>query len=258
MKFFHRQLCNATLVSLCLAVANGAYAQVSSINSVIINPRVWNDVPGATLSTVSLYPAVIAFGEANVSAPTGYANRDTWQFSNNGGTNVYQFQNNDYFSASMTLQLSGGTGTYYPEAGFLFSTANVGDIQSILKTDGEVVQFGGISFFSFNPPLVDTSGATFNMGLNYFLDTTTGDNALQFFVNGNASPVFDFAPGAGIGDGSTLGGYFQIPQDSANPANSGSAVFQNISIQPSAVPEPSTWVLLSAGILPLLLRRRRF
>jgi len=256
MKSFHRHTCSATLIGLCLVAASGAYAQVGTINSAIINQRVWNDIPSATLSTLSLYPAVIAFGESHVSG-TGYANRDTWQFSNNGGTSAYQFQNNDYFNATMTLQLSGSTTGYYPEAGFLFSTANAGDIQSILKTDGEVVQFGGVSFFNFNPPLVDTSGATFVLGLKYFYDTTTGNNAVQFSANGNFSPVFDFAPGAGIGNGSTLGGYFQIPQNPSNPANSGTAVFQNISIVPVAVPEPSSLVLLSAGILPFLLRRRR-
>ena len=170
---------------------------------------------------------------------------------------AYQFQNGDYFDASMTLQLTGSPITPRKEAGFLFSTANAGDIQFIVNTDGrEVVHFGGISFYSFNSgySMTYNSGDLIALGLNYFLDTSTGNNALQFFANGNASPVFDFAPGAGIGNGSTLGGYFQIVNDPANPGNSGSAVFQNITI---TVPEPSSLVLLSAGVLPLLLRRRR-
>ena len=253
--------CSATMAGLCLVAASGAYAQVSTINSAIVNPRVWNDEPGATLTTAALYPAVIAFDESHVSGATGFANRDTWQFSNNGGTSAYQFQNGDYFNASMTLQLSGSPTSPRKEAGFLFSTANAGDIQFIVNTDGhEVVQFGGISFFSFNAApfsMTYNSGNLITLGLNYFLDTATGNNALQFFANGNASPVFDFASGAGIGNGSTLGGYFQIVNDPANPANSGTAVFQNISIVPAPVPEPSTLVLLGAGILPLLLRRRR-
>jgi hypothetical protein len=180
---------------------------------------------------------------------------------------AYQFQNGDYFDASMTLQLTGSPITPRKEAGFLFSTANDGDIQFIVNTDGhEVVQFGGISFYSFNnsTPPVGGYGMTYNsgdlitLGLNYFLDGN-GKNALQFFANGNASPVFEFGPSVGsgaldIGNGSTLGGYFQIVNDPANPSNSGSAVFQNITI---TVPEPSSLVLLSAGVLPLLLRRRR-
>ena len=175
---------------------------------------------------------------------------------------AYQFQNGDYFDASMTLQLTGSPITPRKEAGFLFSTANAGDIQFIVNTDGrEVVHFGGISFYSFNSgySMTYNSGDLITLGLNYFLDTSTGNNALQFFANGNASPVFEFGPSVGsgaldIGNGSTLGGYFQIQNDPANPGNSGSAVFQNITI---TVPEPSSLVLLSAGVLPLLLRRRR-
>ena len=262
MTFFHRCTCNATLIGVCLAAANGAYAQVGTINSAVINPRVYNDISGATLTSVALYPAVIAFDEANVSRTNGFANRDAWQFSNNGGTSAYQFQNGDYFDASMTLQLTGSPIAPRKEAGFLFSTANEGDIQFIVNTDGhEVVQFGGISFYSFNANngITYNSGAFIVLGLNYFLDTATGKNALQFFANGTPSPVFDFGPGVGsgaldIGNGSTLGGYFQIVNDPTNPGNSGSAVFQNITI---TVPEPSSLVLLSAGVLPLLLRRRR-
>jgi hypothetical protein len=259
MNFLRRCTCQATLLGLCLAAASGAYAQVGTINSAIINPRVFNDVPGATFTPTYFYPALIGFNEQNVSAPLpAYANRDTWQFSNNGGTSAYQFQNGDYFNASMTLQLNGSPISPRKEAGFLFSTASAGDIQFIVNTDGhEVVQFGGISFYSFNVPygMTYNSGDAINLGLNYFWDAVNNENALQFFANGNASPVFDFAPGAGIGNGSTLGGYFQIVNDPNNPVNSGSAVFQDISI--ISVPEPSALALLSLGILPLLLRRRR-
>src|SRR5450756_2806775 len=101
MTSLQRYTCNAALIGLCLAAANGAYAQVGSINSAKINPRVWGDIPLATLNTVSLYPAVISFSEANVSG-TGYANRDTWQFSADGGASAYQFRSNDYFHASFS------------------------------------------------------------------------------------------------------------------------------------------------------------
>ena len=96
------------------------------------------------------------------------------------------------------------------------------------------------------------SGDTIHLGMSYFL-AGDGNNAIQFSANGNASPVFEFAPGAGIGNGSTLGGYFQIVNDPANPFNSGIAAFQNINI----VPEPSTLALLSLGVLPLGLLLRR-
>jgi hypothetical protein len=68
------------------------------------------------------------------------------------------------------------------------------------------------------------------------------------------SPILPFTDlEQGIINGTTLGGYFQIQNAPNNPSNFGVAVFQNITM----VPEPSSFVLLSLGILPLLLRRRR-
>jgi hypothetical protein len=251
---------------LGLAAATGAYAQVSTINSSVVTSRVFNDIPGAKFTGINSYN--ISLSEAGVSAPTGYANRDIWQFSNNGST-AYQFQSGDYFNASFNLKLTGsGTSGIDLEAGWLFSNPSGsigGDLQSIVKADGEVVQFGGPSFFGFSPANGGTSvpnyvlGATYTMGLNYVVDPNTGRNAFQYSVNGvfaASSPgdtYFDLAAGAGPA-GSPLGGYFQIQNDPNNPNNNGTALFQNISI--TAVPEPATFTLLGMGMLALLYRRR--
>ena len=152
----------------------------------------------------------------------------------------------------MTLQLTGSPTSPRKEAGFLLSSANFGDIQFIVNTDGhEVVQLGGISSYSFsaNNIVSYNSGDTIQLGLDYY-PALDGNNAIQFFANGNASPIFEFAPGSGIGDGSTLGGYFQIQNDPSNPANLGLATFQNISIIP--IPEPSKLALLVMGLVTLV------
>jgi hypothetical protein len=256
MRLLRHCICCAALIGL----ANGAYAQVSTINSALITSRVFNDIPGATFTSINAYPSFIAFGEAGVSAPTGFANRDAWQFSNNG-TAPYAFQNGDFFTASLNLTLTGSPITPRKEAGLLFSTVNDGDIQFIVNTDGhEVVQFGGISFYSFsgNNIVHYNSGDTINLAMSYFLDGN-GKNALQFFANGNASPVFEFGPSVGsgaldIGNGSTLGGYFQIVNDPLNSSNGGDALFQHISI--GVVPEPSVLSLMGLGVLALVFRRR--
>jgi len=87
------------------AVFGNINMTLGGINSAVITPRVFNDIPGATGTYLNSYPGSITLGEAGVSAPTGFADRDIWQFAN-GGT-AYTFGAADYFTASMTLDITG-------------------------------------------------------------------------------------------------------------------------------------------------------
>jgi hypothetical protein len=276
MKAFHTS-CKLTFVGLCLAAASGAHAQVGSINSVAIY-HVFNDMPAATVTPVNSYPGSVKLSESGVTrTASGGLNRDVWQFSNNGGASGYQFQNNDYFSATFSLTLTGsGTSGVDLEAGWLFSNPSGGfggDLQSIVTSSGVVAQFGGPSYYPFSPATGGYPGAggsvpnyalgmTYIMGLIYVIDPNTGLNAFRYSVNGQyaaSSPgntFFDLGPGIGAGSlgGNPLGGYLQIG-NSTNPNNNGTAVFGNILI--TSAPEPGTLALLGLGIVPLLLRRLR-
>jgi hypothetical protein len=264
-------------VIIGFAATTGANAQVSSINSAVIVPRVFNDVPGATGTYINTYPGSITLGESGVNSASGFADRDVWYFSNNGGTSPYQFQPGDYFNASMTVTLTGGNTGLDLEAGWLFSDPSGtwgGDLQSLETKAGVVVQFGGPSYYPFSPAAGGYPGAggsvpnyvngqTYTFGLSYVKDPNTGNNAFEYSVNGQyaaSSPgdlYFDLGPGVSIGaPGDYLGGYFQIQTDAlGNPNQAGQAVFGQISI--TAVPEPSALALLGLGLLPLLFRRRR-
>jgi hypothetical protein len=270
MNSLQRYTCKATIIGLCLAFGSGAYAQISSINSAVIIPT-WNDIPGATRSPINSYPGSVTLAESGVSQVGGYANRDTWMFSNNGST-AYAFQNNDYFNASFTLTLTGSSTAPDLEAGWLFNNGSGGfggDLQLIVKNNGEIVQFGGPSFYGFSAndggPMANyVLGNTITLGLNYVVDPNTGMNAFQYSANGlfantgtGGTTYYDLGPGVGAGSigGNALGGYFQIQNDPTNPNNNGTAVFGDISIIP--VPEPSTLAFLGLGMVTLLLRRRR-
>ena len=283
MKSLESYTSKAVVIGLCLAAANGAFAQVSSINSAFLIPGAFNDISGATRTDVNSYPGSISLAEANVSkATSGGLNRDIWYFSNNGGTSAYAFQSSDYFNASFSLTLTGsGTSSVDLEAGWLFSNPSGsfgGDLQSIvIGGNGAVVQFGGPSYYPFSPAAGGfpgpggsvanyALGQTYTMGLNYVVDPNTGRNAFQYSVNGQfaasspGNPYFDLGVGVGIGDlgPNPLGGYFQIGNDPNNPNNNGTAVFSNINIQP--IPEPATLALLTMGMGTLgamVLRRRR-
>ncbi len=254
-----------------LAVAVG-HAQVSSINSAFLDPRVFNDVPGATGNYVNSYPGSITLGESGVSAPTGFANRDVWYFSNNGGSTPYQMNANDYFTASFGLTLTGNDPNGKDlEAGFLFSNpsgAFGGDCQVIVTAGGVVAQFGGPSYYPFSPatggyPGVGGSvpnyslGQTYNMTFIYTVDPNTSLPSFEYAVNGQfaasapGNTYFDL--GGPVGNaGDFLGGYLQVGNDPNNPNESGQAVFSNISITP--IPEPSVLTLLGLGLLPLARR----
>lgn len=246
------------LIGLCLAVANGASAQISSINSAVLTPRVFNDFPGATYSSVNNYPSSITIGESGAwRTNSGGLNRDFWQFSNNG-TSPYTFGANDFFSASMTLTLT-GTSTVDNEAGFIIPNSNGsfpgGDLQFIANAQGGFLgMFGGTGFW--NSGLTYTVGTTVTLTMNYFFDTANSSDAFQFFVkDGSSSASSPIQDWTGNLAGDNVGGYYQIGNGGSAPGASGQAVFGNITL--TNAPEPSLLALLGMGILPLILRLRR-
>jgi hypothetical protein len=243
-----RLTCLVTLVGL--AAATGAYAQINSgsavfqnititgdpsINADIIHNRVYNDYPGASLTTVNNYHSLVSFSEQNVVALTGFANRDDWRFSSDGGATDHLFQNNEYWSVSLSLTLTGNPTTPRKEAGIRLDSSIGGDGLFILDTDAhEIVAFGGaLPFYSFGNTF--NSGNTVLMGMTY--ENVGGTNGIVYSANGVNSPFLPMSnTELGVIDGSTLGGYFQIQ---------------------GVVPEPSALALLGLGSLALVFRRRQ-
>jgi len=248
-----RRVCFAAAIGLAFAAVNTTQAQVSSINSVQYKPRVFDDIPSATLTTISNYPTEISFTETNVLKTNGFANRDVWYFSADGGSSPYLFQTNDYFSASFAMTLTGGIAGYDLEAGFLYSDPSGifgGDLQLLATATGVVYQGGGPSYYPFSPAAGGYPGAggsvpnyvegeTYTFGLNYVIDPKTGKNAFQYSVNGQfaassaGDTYFDLGPNQFVGNtGDALGAYFQIQRTTNSPANFGTVVFSNITIVP--------------------------
>ncbi len=248
MTYLRRYTCYAALIGL--AAANGAYAVSNSgsavfqnititgdpvINSAAMHPRVFNDYPGATLTSVNNYPSLVSFSEANVVGLSGFANRDDWRFSSDGGLTDHLFQNNEYWSISALVTLTGNPISPRKEAGLRLDSSIGGDGLFILNTDAhEIVAFGGpFPFYSFGNTF--NSGDSVLMGITY--ENIGGQNGIVYSANGVNSPFLPMSNlEQGVINGSTLGGYFQIV---------------------GVVPEPSAFALLGVGALSLLLRRRR-
>ncbi len=249
MTFLKGFTCCAVVISLI--VTNGAYAQLNSgsavfqnititgdpaINSDILHPRVFNDYPGATLATVNNYPSLVSFSESGVVGPSGFANRDDWRFSSDGGASDHLFQNNEYWSISALVTLTGSPTSPRKEAGFRLDSSIGGDGLFLLNTDAhEIVAFGGpFPFYSFGNTF--NSGDSVLMGITYA--NVGGVNGIVYSANGVNSPFLPMSNlEQGVLNGSTLGGYFQIV---------------------GTIPEPSVFALLGMSLaLSLVFRRRR-
>src|SRR6266853_2322929 len=175
------QHCTRHIALVSLGFTMAASAQISTINTVVFTPRQYNDVPGATLTVVSNYPSLISFEEQNVSKATGFANRDSWHFSSDSGASPYLFNNNDAFTITMTVTLTGDPISPRKEAGFVFNNPLNDGGEFIVNTDGhEFVAFGGfLPFYAF--PRNFNSGDTVTMGLTVFKDSN-GKNAIIYFA----------------------------------------------------------------------------
>ena len=258
-----RGICFAVAIGLAFACVNATYAQVSTINSAFIHSELFQPpIPGATFLDVNTFinpnQGSVSLSETNVSSAggNGYANKDAWYFSADGGSSAYQFESNDFFTATFSVTVTGGNPGKDIEGGLLFSdpSGNFGGDLGIyiVGYSGVVFQGGGPSYYPFSPAAGGytnsyggrvpnyTNGETYTVGLNYVLDPNTGNPAFQYSVNGqfaasstNGNTYFDLGPGQFVGSaGDFLGGYLQIQTDTNNSSTYGTAAFASISIVP--------------------------
>jgi len=234
----------AGLVALIgLGAASGAVAQISTINSAVIIPRYYNDITNASLTVVSNYPALISFDYENVyTTNPAFADRSVWQFgrtgSTPGSTSVpYLFGNNDAFTITMDVTLSGGPTAPRKEAGIVFNNPINDGGEFIVDSDGhEFVAFGGfLPFYAF--PRNFNLGDTVTMGLTIYKDSS-GSNAIVYFAKTattclESPPQFFSNLEQGVIPGTKIGGYIAVQNCCpSNPTNNGTVVFQNIRIGP--------------------------
>lgn len=138
---------NKFAVISVLAVAGSAFAgSVASINSVAVTPRIFNDRPDSTLAITNNFPSSVQIAESNFG-PGGFANRHSAYFSNDGGASAFDFNYEDGFAITVTVNRVSSTNVAV-EAGIhsdLFGFGYFGQLPN-----GEIAAFGSIfPFHSF-------------------------------------------------------------------------------------------------------------
>lgn len=182
----------STWIALGLVTAACASAQVSSVNGVRINARVWNDFSSSAFTSTNSFPSSVVMNDHITDFNQGnFANRHMWFLSNDGGTSAFNWMGgNDTFEMTYMARLDSNFavpfGPRKAEAGplnqFPITEGWISDSQMIITTDGEVAAFGTpIPFYSFSNRIADpqryTPGTTVRVGYRYFRDT---DNLMKW------------------------------------------------------------------------------
>lgn len=253
------------------AVAFAATGVMASpmINSAVVNTRIFNDIPGSTVTFSDLYPASLMIRDENVSAASGFANRHNFRLSEND-TTAAVFMNDDAFSFFSDVTI---TGTANSEGGLNVSpwwSQQVDGVFMLNTGSGEIAIFGGrLPFYSFtaNHGLTYTKGDTVRVGVVYAPNSLTelDPGTIQYFYEDGSgsysSPIIPFDEGNpaedppyglwGILNDARVGGFFQVVNNPADPANWAQIDFTNMVY----IPEPASLLLLGMAGLALVRRR---
>jgi hypothetical protein len=250
-----------------LVAVSGAYAQPNAVNGYTINPRVFNDNPGSTLTItpagpINANPATININD-QYTGPFGGANRHDVLASIDGGATAYVHGIDDSFVFTTRLTLTGGFNSPRKEAGIRINSPITGDMLFLVNSDaGEIVTFGGpFHLFGNNAGGNGyTPGSSILLGIK---EIGGGDgiggiaDTIEFFIDRGAGIVTTGPlPWTDLEGGPlnfTVGVY---AQGGANATGDFvNALFSDTTY--TVIPEPGTVALLGVGLIGLLAMRRK-
>jgi hypothetical protein len=251
------------LVASGLAAAQGLVCpgNTPAPNSAVIMPRVWNDCPSSTLTTINNFPAEISINDTDVDC-VGWTNLHVWAVSEDGVTPAV-FENCSHYKLSAVFKGNiGGAGV--GEGGLRlspwWSLQADGRFMVRIGGNGEIACFGGrLPFFSFTSAfgVSYTPGEPIWMEISYAPhDLTLAAPATigySIYYQGNSyysgAIAFDQGnPAEGHGEygalyPAQLGGFLQEPNGSGGALFNFTGDWSNISFTgPSATPAThSSW-----------------
>jgi hypothetical protein len=239
-----------------LVLASAASAQISTINSVAIGTRYFNDFPNSTLVVTNNGLPSVEFQESNFGTG-GFANRHIGMLSNNG-TTPYHFSpaGNVDFSVTVLMHAAGAV-----EAGMFigkipnFPTGAGADTGQfpLLPNNGEIAAFGGfLPFFSNNvPPNTGLPRAARDTSFTLRFMYDSAANTVTYGVNGQFTPALALDPNNPFPANCAVGVYVQNVNGQPTQGLSSDVLFTNFTITPA----PGSALVL--GAFGLLAGRRR-
>jgi hypothetical protein len=247
-------------------MAASVYAQ--PVNGYHINPRVFNDDPGSTLTftppLVPSNPGSIIIHDAFSGASTG-VNRSDVLASTDLGATAHTFGIDDSFTFSVRLNLTDGLNSPRKEAGIRINSPVTGDALFIVNSDaGEIVAFGGgAAFHLFGN---NAGGNGYTPGTSILLgirEIGGGDgpggnpDTIEYFIDrGNGIETTGPLPWSNLEKGPVgfqVGVYEQGGHAAGDFIN---AQFTDMTFT-TIVPEPGSCSLLALGSLGLFAFRRK-
>lgn len=259
---FLQRCCFATLIGLAAANAQGA-----AINGYYTNPRVYNDMPGSTLTIspaapINANPATIQINDEFTG--TG-VNRHDVLASGDGGVTAYNFGIDDSFVFTTRLTLDDFYNSPRKEAGIRINSPITGDMLFIVNSDaGEIVTFGGGGPFHLFGKNADGNGYTPGTSILLGIRQIGGGDGIggipttiEYFIDYGAGNVTTGPLPWEDSEGGPLNYQLGVYAQGGNGGDGDfmNAMFSNTTY--TAVPEPGTFALVGMGLFGLLAFRRK-
>jgi hypothetical protein len=184
--------------ALALFAGAAVAGDITTVNGVNVQNRVWNDFPTSNLTPNMAFPANVGWDEQFPAGTVGnFANKHLAYLSNDGGASAYQHWVGQGFTMSFTARIAEPTGAGVPRKEGMLQIENprpalgfTDEGHVLLGSEGEVAIFGGVMpFFSCRVPGSAGVGAVGVTGADWYTPGTVATVSFTYYAPGEVDAV---------------------------------------------------------------------